>query len=272
MKFKVLYAFNLLLLVSTCGKLESNPYAVQFEDNERNLTQKQLAHLERVLQQQPDKETITIAFITDSQRSLDEFTDGIEHIRKNDNIDLVFHGGDITDYGLNAEYKKMGAVLRKLDVPFFTAFGNHDALGLGTSSYETMFGALDYSFEAWGHKFIFFNGNYWEFKIQSGEAPNFDFLESELSDSNSAQSIFIISHMGPFHEEFGEENAIRYHNILIADDRIKLSVHGHGHRRAFGELYGTGFNYLMVDDVRDKNYDLIHINKDGSFTTETVHF
>lgn len=78
--------------------------------------------------------------------------------------------------------------------------------------------------------------------------------------------------MGPFHGEFGIDNSVRYHEMMLSDDRIKLSFHGHGHSHKFGELYGTGFDYLQVDNADSKNYILLTIQPDGSYEYERVFY
>lgn len=273
MKIYTKVLFLALILLLSCEAFETNPYAVILDKDEKDLTAKQLKKLQLAVSNAPDKQVVRIAFISDSQRALDEFEDGIAHINQNDKIDMVFHGGDITDYALNTEYKKMGEVMRRLNVPFFTAFGNHDALATGESGYKAMFGALDYSFIAWGHKFIFFNANHLSFILKDVEAPNIDFLTQEVSDqSNEFQNIFMISHMGPFHWEFGEHNKQPYHELMLSDDRIKLSMHGHGHSHRYGELYDSGFDYLQVDDTAGRNYILLTIQKNGDYVFERVFY
>jgi predicted MPP superfamily phosphohydrolase len=256
-----------------CEAFETNPYVVNFDRNEMDLTQKQLDKLAKVLSQNPNKSKINIAFISDSQLALDELEDGIDHINKNPNVDMVFHGGDITHYASNIEYKKMGEVLRKLKAPFFTAFGNHDALSTGEESYRAMFGVLDYSFKAWGHKFVFFNANHYEFIFRGEEVPDIGFLRNQLAEpSDGFENIFMISHMGPFHQEFGDENSQVYHQLMLSDDRIKLSLHGHGHTHNFGELYSSGFDYLQVDNTADSNYILLTIQTNGDYEFERVFY
>jgi predicted phosphodiesterase len=263
----------LVIFTLGCDAFEVNPYAIRLDDHEQNLTAKQLLKLQESLAKDPDKQTITIAFISDSQRALDEFEDGIDHINQNERVDMVFHGGDITDYGLNTEYKKMGGALRRLKAPFFTAFGNHDALATGIDGYKTMFGALDYSFKARGHKFIIFNGNYLEFVNRGIQTPDFTFLKEQMADdSDDFQNIFMLSHMGPLHGEFGADNSEKYHQLMLSDDRIKLSMHGHGHTHKFGELYGAGFDYLMVDDTADRNYILLTIQHNGNYAYERIFY
>jgi hypothetical protein len=260
-------------LLFNCDAFETNPYVVNFDENEMDLTQKQLDKLQKIISLNPDKQVIKIAFISDSQRALDEFEDGIDHINQNNDIDMVFHGGDITDYSLNIEYKKMGEAMRRLKAPYFTAFGNHDALATGEASYKAMFGALDYSFKAWGHKFIFFNANHEEFILRGEKAPDLDFLSRQLAEpSDNFENIFMISHMGPFHREFGDENRKSYHQLLLSDDRVKLSMHGHGHGHKFGELYSTGFNYLQVDDTASENYILLTLQSNGNYDFERVFY
>ena len=119
MKLNTPILFFAIILLLSCDAFETNPYAVRLDENEMDLTAKQLLKLERAVLEDPDKDIIKIAFISDSQRALDEFEAGIDHINLNSEIDMVFHGGDITDYALNIEYKKMGAVLRSLNAPFF---------------------------------------------------------------------------------------------------------------------------------------------------------
>ena len=263
----------LLISVTSCDKFETNPYAIKFDSEEKDLTSKQLSRLTAETAQNPTKDIVTIAFISDSQRALDEFEDGINHINQNDSVDLVFHGGDITDYGLRIEYEKMGKALRKLKKPFFAAFGNHDALGTGLSGYNVMFGSTNFSFKAWGIKYIFFNGNHLEFDFLDGEAPDFDFLESELAETSSEfDKIVMVAHMGPFHGEFGDDNSERYHNLIKDNGKVIYSMHGHGHKLMEGELYGSGMNYLQVNNVEDKTYQLVHIYKDGKIETEEVSF
>jgi len=251
----------LIFTITGCDKFSKHPYQLTFTSAQQQLSKKNIELMKQMGKEEGD--TLNIAIVSDTQLSLDEFKDGVEHINSQQELDMVIHCGDFTNTGSNREFIWMYEILKDLRVPYFVVFGNHDALGTGKEAYNEMFGAFDFSFAIAGHKFIFLNTNSWEFTGDKNRTvPNLKWLQSQLEDSTIFKDAFIISHMAPQHHEFEEPQAAQFHHI-IKNDYVKLVIHGHGHRYRTGQLYKTGVQYLSIDNIKDRNYVLLKVFPKG---------
>ena len=101
-------------------------------------------------------DTITIAFTGDTHRFYDETEWFVNKVNTNRSVDFVIHVGDIADFGLPKQYLWGNSFLLKLQFPYFVVIGNHDLVGNGLTSYNEMFGLLNFSFIYSRIKFVFF--------------------------------------------------------------------------------------------------------------------
>ncbi|MCD6307855.1 MAG: metallophosphoesterase [Candidatus Latescibacteria bacterium] len=208
-----------------------------------------------------DADSFTFALITDTHSEYDEFRDAVRHINSNPDIIFVIHAGDMTDYGLQEEYKWAVDILDDLAVPFFTVIGNHDCLANGKHIYTTMFGDTYYSRILSGHdsgmafKFLFLNDNTLEYDIKPGETEKMlAWLENELVGGTDCRSIFVTAHVPPYSALYFTDEQEEFFRSLMARYNVLLFMTGHNHRFQYSEFYGDGVMYLRGDDIRDRNY------------------
>ena len=104
----ILIGLCLGFLLTGCDLIEYHPYDVRI-DGETNIN---LKNIEKIQQQCAGKDTIRFAFMGDSQRWYDETADFVKHINKQDSIDFVIHGGDISDFGITRSFSGSGISCR----------------------------------------------------------------------------------------------------------------------------------------------------------------
>ncbi len=261
MKASVRLILVCLISCLGCEQFSFHPYTVDPVDHD--LTQKQTQRLSAINKSFED--TLTIALITDSQLALDEMQKAVDHINQDPSIDLVFHCGDFTEYGTTREYEWGVNIIKRLRKPYFVVFGNHDALGTGKRLYKQTFGPLDFTFSVAERKFIFLNTNSWEFPDEN--VPDIDWLERELENQESSKKAMLISHAGPIHSEFEPSKVGTFHRLLT-NPFVQLSAFGHGHSYKYGELYGSGVDYLQVDALSNNNYVKLILTGDSTHITQ----
>ena len=176
---------------------------------------------------------------------------------------MIF-GGDYTEQGLLKEYEIFYDILKNLKKPFVTVIGNHDYSSNGGIIYEEMFGAFNYSFQFNDNKFVLFDNIVWE----SNKNPDFDWLSSELSNSELFNQVFVIAHIPTTDDQFSDVMEQTYAAIMF-ENNVSLSMHGHRHSYSYEQLYGDGINYLTVPSLSNPEYSIIHV-KDASFDIEII--
>ena len=138
---KPLFTFNLILLIgfllTGCQSVfDVHPYDMNLHgEHDINVTQ-----IARISQLYNNRDTLRIAFISDTHLWHTHAKAEIADINKRSDIDFVIHCGDVTDTGTTNEFRMFRNILRDLDVPFVVLLGNHDFLGTGDQTYEWMFG------------------------------------------------------------------------------------------------------------------------------------
>ena len=185
-------------------------------------------------------------------------------INKKGDILFVFFGGDITEHGLLKEYNFFYNALKNLHKPYLTVIGNHDYLSNGEVIYQQMFGDYNYSFEFNHNKFVIFDDVVWE----SNKNPDFDWLSMQLSDNELFKKVITISHIPPFTEQFNSDMEQVY-RLLMQENNVQLSIHGHIHRYSFGKVYNDSVNYLTVPWLKKPTYCIINVF-DKAFNIEIV--
>lgn len=249
-------------LLSSCEDLfEYSPYSSKVDSKYKETTLKNLG----LLNSQKNKNGYKFAIIGDSHYFYTKLDDVVKHINKRDDIDFVIHAGDLTDGGLLKEYEMFYRIMNRSRSPFFTAIGNHDYRSNGLQIYEQMFGNPNFSFEFNSSKFVFFDSVHWE----SNEEPKLDWLENELSDSASYKKVFVITHIPPNTDQFTEETQKRYSEIL-SKNNVAMSIHGHIHSFTHNHIYNDGVDYLTVDWVKKKGYNIVTVNEDFNIDVERV--
>ncbi len=244
----------IMLLISSCDYIQYSPHELISTDipfNERNLDT--ISYNGAM-----NEAKFSFALIADSHFAFDSLMMAVNHI--NDiNPDFVIHLGDITDNGLNNEFKISNNIMKKLNAPFLVLLGNHDCLANGKNIFKELYGSTDFSFVYGNSKFIILNSNSWEF---SGEnVPDINWLEDELMDRDLYKHVFVFTHIPPFTRGFDKKKSKSYKN-LMKKYNVTYSIHGHNHEFWKGEYYNDGVTYILVDDVGDKNFVIITVDGD----------
>lgn len=105
--------------------------------------------------------TVRFAFITDNHYSVGskagaDLTACIDDINSLPDIDFVVMGGDITDFGADAELRDVKALFDRLKYPYYVVAGNHDAKWSesGCNTHKATFGYEHFEFDCKGWRFI----------------------------------------------------------------------------------------------------------------------
>lgn len=263
---KLLPALLLLCLVSCKKYIQFSLNEVRLDDSEKKLNQKNILKL----QSATPKPSFKFIVIGDSQRFYEELDDFVANVNQRNDIAFVVLNGDITDFGLNKEYKWISRELAKLKSPYVAVIGNHDMLANGSKVYQEMFGPENFSFDYGQHKFICLNSNSRE-RGFDGSLPGLNWLEAELADLSKYQNAFVLSHVAPFHEDFDKTLAKPYHSLLVGTQKIRLSIHGHDHNYSVGYPYGPGLEYLVAGSVSKHSYVVVSVSNED-YEIERVEY
>jgi 3',5'-cyclic-AMP phosphodiesterase len=254
---KQLYVLILLaaILLQSCWEaFEYSPNQSFDKDSARGLNAQNL----QLLYEQPSDDTITIAFVGDSQRFYDELDQFIDTVNRIPSIDFVLFAGDISDFGLLQEFKFVHDMLSDLNKPYFGVVGNHDVLAKGEEVFERMFGPLNFSFTYQGVKFVCHNTNSKEYN--NGHVPHIPWLRKELVASDSAQYFIPVSHVPPFSRDFDKNLEAEYTALFHETPGLLISLHGHIHEHRDGYPYGDGVRYMTSHSFDQKAFVLLKIS------------
>ncbi|MBE6230354.1 MAG: metallophosphoesterase [Bacteroidales bacterium] len=266
---KYITALTILVcsMICSCSALDYHPYDAHIT-GAKNLTEKNVRLIEEALE---GKKEFRFAMISDTQRWFDETEMAIEAINARDDIDFVVHGGDLSDFGITDEFMWMRDLLCKFRAPHITVIGNHDCIGTGKASYETIYGAANYAFNAGDTRFICLNTNALEYDY-SCPIPDFNFIENELEnwDPNIKKSIFLM-HVKPFDDEFNNNVARVFQAYITRFPGLQFCIYGHNHNLAVNEPFNDGVKYYGCPNIADRIYLLFTVNEEG-YTYEVVKF
>ena len=233
----------LLLATTACERLfEYTPYSSNVRDERQNTHAKNLKILHRIESETAERDSFKIGLISDSHTYFNSLAEIIDLINDEGDIDLVLHGGDMTDGGMIAEYDIFHQIMHDLKPPYFTVIGNHDCLANGRYIYKDMFGPANYSFDFKNCKFIFFNDIIWEL---NNTEPDYSWLLNELQYSTQYDRVFVIAHIPPWDDQFTLLNTNAY-RMLMDSANVSMSIHGHHHDHYFGNYFGDSIPYLVI--------------------------
>lgn len=255
MKHK-LYIFVCLLTLVGC--FEYSPNQIILDDSEKNLTAKNI----QKLGQQAPSDTLTIAFMGDSQRWYDEAEDFVSHVNLFQDVDFVLHGGDISDFGLVKEFRWVNEILSELKAPYLTAVGNHDLLANGKKVYTEMYGEYNYAFDYGDFRFIILDTNSREYEF-NGRVPDLEWLQRMLDENTENRSVVVASHVPPWDGDFDDNLEQAYAEILANDPNVVLSLHAHTHSFLDREFYNDGVRYFVTTTVQKEGYAILKLSNGG---------
>jgi 3',5'-cyclic-AMP phosphodiesterase len=240
-------------VVGCRDSFEFSPNQVFDKDSKIGINETNLAWLHSL----PGDDTITIAFVGDSQRFYDELSDFIDTVNAIQSIDFVLLAGDISDFGLLEEFEMISEKMAALKKPYFGIIGNHDVLGKGDEVFERMYGPLNFSFNYRGVKFVAHNTNSKEYN--TGKVPDLNWLQSQFIQSDSAKYFVGVSHVPPFSDDFDKNLEKRYAAMLEETPNFLVSLHGHIHQHKDGYPYGDGVRYITSFSFDKRSFVLLKI-------------
>ena len=152
-----------------------HPYDVRI-NGDRDINARNIERIETACR---NRDSLCVAFISDSHHSYTDLCDMIADINKRDSVDFVVHLGDLTDTGTIKEFEWARDCLSRLQKPYVALIGNHDFLGTGDDIYCKIFGKTDFHFIAGRTKFLCINTNATEYDHMA-DIPDFQFLEDAV--------------------------------------------------------------------------------------------
>ena len=242
-----------VLFLQSCDSFEYSPNQVYNKSTKVGLNAKNL----ELLNSLPQDDTITIAFVGDSQRFYDELDLFIDTVNNIAAVDFVLLAGDISDFGLLTEFELISEMLEKLEKPYIGVVGNHDGVARGEEVFERMFGPLNFSFHYGGVKFVAHNTNGKEYF--TGDVPNMKWLQMQLTRSDTSKYFIPVSHVPPFSSDFDEKLVYPYTNLFRETPGLLISLHGHIHTHKDGYPFNDGVRYMTTHSFDKRTFVLLKI-------------
>jgi 3',5'-cyclic AMP phosphodiesterase CpdA len=222
--------------------MELSPFEVDLDEDQRDKTAENLARL-AALPDPPGR--FRFAFVSDNHQAYDELASIVNRLNDRSDLELVLHGGDMVDVGLRREFIWTLDELERLDRPYFTVVGNHDALSNGKLVYESMFGPEDYTFEHGSVTFVCFNSNEKEYP----GAPRLGWLDARTK-LPATQHVVALTHVPP--------NSMHHsYEPTLVDNGVELALSGHLDGFTLRSAGQTTF--FRVDSVRRGSYALVSL-------------
>ena len=259
-----LITFSLIVsgLLAACAEAtEYSPNQIFDKDSPRDLNRK---NLDKLLATGND-DTLSIAFIGDSQRFYEEIELFAKKVNTLEGIDFVIIAGDLSEFGLLAEFEWVADRLKELNMPYITAIGNHDVVANGEEVYKRMFGPLNFAFTYDSIKFLFHNTNSREFP--GGQVPDLDWLSAGLQGDPAVKSFIAVSHVPPFDGDFNAALEQPYRQLFRDTPGFLLSLHGHLHRHTDGYPYQDDVRYITGHFFGEREFLRLDISKATVVTT-----
>ena len=241
------------------GCFETHPYDVKF-DGEKYINKR---HTKEIEQRFANRDTLRIAFISDTHLWHSDARDQVDDINRRGDIDFVIHLGDITDTGTSKEFEWSREILDGLHMPYVVLIGNHDFLGTGNQTYSLMFGDVDFSFIAARVKFVCLNTNASEYDYMAA-VPNFDFMEEEFTrDSALFSRTLVLMHAAPYSDQFNNNVCKAFRRYLDYFPGLMCCLYGHDHTDDNNDIYNDGLTFYAVDCAKHRKYRIMTITPDG---------
>ena len=261
------YSFLLVVLFLSCKDLFLyNPNEVTLNEDEKNLNEKNIQKIKAL----PSLDTFKFVVFGDAQRFYDEVEDLVSVVNGLENISFVAQLSDLSDFGLDQEFRWVNERLAKLNVPYITVIGNHDMLANGRKIFREMFGAEDFSFDHYNSRFIFLNTNSQEVGFD-GTLPNLKWLQEQLNSATQTKNVFIFSHTPPFSPAFDKKLELTFTSLLTSYSNVRFSAHAHEHRFQLTQPYPGHVTYVVAASLNKRSYVLVSVTG-NQFQLKEVNF
>ena len=258
-----------LLGLAGCDLLEFSPNDHRVPEEFTNLTEKNLAKLQARPLAAGD--TLRFIFTGDSQKFYDEAEELVKSVNKLSGISFLLVAGDISDFGLAREMRWVDEKLRRLKVPYLTVVGNHDLVGNGRTTYQHIYGPLNYSFVYGDTKFVMVDTNGREYNF-NGQIPDMGWLRPQLANLDGARRQVVVSHVPPDNFDFDPALEAPYAQALRDAPGLVFGMNGHNHAYRLGELYDDGVTYVNADAFSEHHYLIVTVWGDRQFRVKRVEF
>ena len=256
---KIIMLAMAAILLSGCDAFDIHPYNVHVK-GERDINAR---HIQAIEQQCEGKDTLRVAFISDTHNWYADTKDEINDLNQHPEVDFVVHLGDLTDTGTIKEYEWIRNILGGLQRPYVALIGNHDFLGTGDQNYKVMFGQMDFCFIAGGIKFLCLNTNATEYDYMAA-VPNFDYIEQEITaDSTRFDRTVVLMHADPYSDQFNNNVAKAFNRYIQLLPGLVCCVNGHGHALDEQDFFGNGIIYYQVPCPENRQYLIFTFTRDG---------
>ena len=130
------------MTIAVSGCLAATPFDT--EPSEEGITARNLARIRAL---PPAPEPFKFVALGDTHDNYSALGRAVDAINARDDVQFVIVAGDLTDLSLLGEFEFTREEFARLEVPYLTVIGNHDALGDGIEIYQRMFGPLDYTLQ-----------------------------------------------------------------------------------------------------------------------------
>jgi hypothetical protein len=252
-----------LTCILSCRIFEYSSYQVPTRDTGDDRLAGALARLSAT--DGPDRK-FSFAVLADIQSAYDELNDGIDRINADTSIRFLLVDGDLTQHGTLREFEWVNDGLGSLRAPYLAVIGNHDAIANGAEIFTRKYGPLDYSFTYRRIKFVVFNDNKWEF---DKNVPDMVWLDSSLTAPDSVR-VIAVAHVPPNGDQIPPSLDTALTKMFVRH-HVLFGIFAHQHNWHIEKGDSTGFPYLVVDNVADRNYAKITID-DTAFHIEQVFY
>ena len=264
---KKCFLLSIVTLLLSCNDMfDIHPYDVNVK-GETGINAKQISVIEKQFE---DIETLRVAFISDTHLWLSDARDQIADVNRR-NVDFVVHCGDLTDTATGKEFEWSRDILMKLQCPFVALIGNHDFLGTGDTTYEVMYGKMNFSFIAGRVKFLCINTNATEYDYLAA-IPDFDYIEEEIvKDKDKFDRTIVVMHAPPYSDQFNNNVCKAFRRYLDFFPGLMCCVYGHNHVDKVFEMYDDGLLFYGIDCAEHRNYRIFTITPDGYEVEKIVY-
>ncbi|WP_442588223.1 metallophosphoesterase family protein [Pedobacter sp. AW31-3R] len=255
------------IILSGCNGIEYSPNQKFDGNTPQNVNNAEIL----ALPQKPAGSAIKIAVSGDTQRMYKESQLFVDHINARNDVDFVILNGDISDFGLLAEFEGIYKIYSGLKVPFISVIGNHDQVANGYDVYTRMFGATNYTFTYAGIKFICHDSNSREHNFD-GTIPDMGWLKNNLAMEAGIDHIIAFSHVPPTDSDFDQKLRTDYEELFNSTPGMMASIHSHQHSPdVIYRREGTGIPFIITNAVVNRAYTLIDITN-GELHAQAVNF
>lgn len=176
---------------------------------------------------------VKFAYLTDLHISVgtpnvEDLENSVKDINSLGDIDFVIFGGDITEFGSDAEILLAKSVLDKLSCPYYILAGNHDSKWSesGCNTFARVFGYESFDFEAGGVRFIGCNSGP-NMRMAPALVPreSMVWLDSLTKAIPRGTPVIFVNHYPLTDEMLNYKDVLTY----LSRTNIQLALCGHGH-------------------------------------------